>query len=149
MYDSRETRPPLEEGLHVCGCCSRACSPQGRCQDFDEYFSINRLPLSALAFVLRANPSEREEIPGRHLPQVIIEVPVTWWPLTAHIYSAEEAVSRLRKQESAIKRCSGNNKSNVADGSRGSHDSPQRLANRANVTQPALFRDNPVSCYEP
>lgn len=60
-------------------------SPQGRCQDFDEYFSINRLPLSALAFVLQANPSDREEILGRHLPQVIIEVPVTQRPLGAAI----------------------------------------------------------------
>lgn len=53
--------------------CKRVCSPQGMCQHFDEYFSINCLPLSAMAFVLQANPSEREEILGRHLPQVIIE----------------------------------------------------------------------------
>lgn len=70
----------------------KLASPQGRCQDFDEYFSINRLPLSALAFVLQANPSEREEILGRHLPQVIIEVPVTQRPLHTAIHSAEEAV---------------------------------------------------------
>lgn len=38
----------------------KPCTPQGRCQDFDEYFSINRPPLSAMAFVLQANPSERK-----------------------------------------------------------------------------------------
>lgn len=69
-------------GLRVCGSCKTVCSPQGRCQDFDEYFSINRLPLSALAFVLQANPSDCEEILGRHLPQVIIEVMVTQQPST-------------------------------------------------------------------
>lgn len=109
------------------------------CQDFDEYFSINRLPLSALAFVLQANPSEREEILGRHLPQVIIEVPVTQWPLHAAVHSAEEAVFRPLKQESAIKSCTHNNKSNVGDGERRREESPQRPANRTNVTLPALL----------
>lgn len=61
----------------------QSCS--GRCQHFDEYFSISRLPLSALAFVLWLNPSEHEEIVARHLPQVIIEVPVTQRPLRATI----------------------------------------------------------------
>lgn len=37
-------------------------------------------PLSALAFVLRANPSKREENLARHLPQVIIEVPAMQRP---------------------------------------------------------------------
>lgn len=32
-------------------------------------------------FVLQLNPSEHEEIVARHLPQVIIEVPVTQRPL--------------------------------------------------------------------
>lgn len=95
-------------------------SPQGRCQDFDEYFSISRLPLSALAFVLQANPSAREEILARHLPQVIItEVPVTQRPLHAVIHSAEEAVFRPHKQESAIKGYTRDNKSNVGEGGGG------------------------------
>lgn len=123
-------------GLYVCGSCKRTRSPQGRCQDFDEYFSISRFPLSALAFVLQANPSDCEEILGRHLPQVIIEVPVTQQPLHTAINSAEEAVFRPHKQESAIKSCTRNNKSNVGDGERWS---PQRLANRTNVTWPALL----------
>lgn len=88
--------------------------------------------------MLQANPSDREEILGRHLPQVIIEVPVTQWLLHTAIHSAEEAVFRPHKQESAIKSCIRNNKSNVGDGERRTDGSPQRLANRASVTWPAL-----------
>ncbi|KAK2837685.1 hypothetical protein Q5P01_014897 [Channa striata] len=97
-----------DSGLHVCG--------------------------SSLAFVLQANPSDREEILGRHLPQVIIEVPVTQRPLHTAIHSAEKAVFRPLKQESAIKSCTCNNKSNVGDGEWRRDESPQRLANRTNVT---------------
>lgn len=57
-------------------------SSSGRCQHFDEYFSISRLPLSALAFVLELNPCERDGILAPHLPQVITEVPVTPRPST-------------------------------------------------------------------
>ncbi|CAB1446782.1 unnamed protein product [Pleuronectes platessa] len=64
--------------------------------------------MDASRFVVPANPSDREEILGRHLPQVIMEVPVTQQPL----HSAEEALLRSRKQESAIKSCTRNNKSN-------------------------------------
>lgn len=85
--------------------------------------------------MLQANPSDCEEILGRHLPQVIIAVPVTQQPL----HSAEEALFRSHKQESAIKSCTRNNKSNVGDGERRRDESLQRLANRANVTQPALL----------
>lgn len=81
----------------------------------------------------------REEIPGRHLPQVIIEVPVTQQPLHTTIHSAEEAVSRPHKQESAIKSCTRNNKSYVGDEERRMDGSPQRLACRANVTWPTLL----------
>lgn len=89
--------------------------------------------------MLRANPSEREEILAQHLPQVIIEVPVTQRPLHTAIHSAEEAVFRPHKQESAIKSYTRDNKSNVGDGERRRDGSPQRLANRANVTQAALL----------
>lgn len=89
--------------------------------------------------MLQANPSDREEILGRHLPQVIIEVPVTQRPLHTAIHSAEEAVLRPHKQESAIKSCTRNNKGDVGDGERRRDGSPQRLANRANVTRPALL----------
>lgn len=85
--------------------------------------------------MLRANPSEREEIPGRRLPQVIIEVPVTQRPLR----SAEAAVSRPHKQGSAIKSCTRDNKSNVGDGRRRRDEGPRGPANRANVTQAALL----------
>lgn len=88
--------------------------------------------------MLRANPSEHEAILGRHLPQVIIEVPVTQRPLHAAIHSAEEAVFRPLKQESAIKSCTRNNKSNVGDVEWRRKDGPQRAANRANVTRAAL-----------
>lgn len=89
--------------------------------------------------MLQANPSDCEEILGRHLPQVIIEVMVTQRPLHTAIHSAEEAVFCPLKQESAFKSCTRNNKSNVGDGERRRNESPQRLANRANVTQPALL----------
>lgn len=89
--------------------------------------------------MLQPNPSDREEILGRHLPQVIIEVPVTQRPLCTAIHSAEEAVFRPHKQESAIKSYTRNNKSNVGDGERRRSESPQRPANRATVTLPALL----------
>lgn len=91
-------------------------SSSGRCQHFDEYFSISRLPLSGLAFVLQLNPSEHDGILARHLPQVIIEVPVTQQPVRTTGHSAEEAVFRPRKQESAIKSYTPHNKSVVGDG---------------------------------
>lgn len=91
-------------------------SSSGRCQRFDEYFSISRLPLSALAFVLQLNPSEHDGILARHLPQVITEVSVTRRPRRATVHSAEEALFRPRKQESAIKSYTPHNKSVVGDG---------------------------------
>lgn len=91
-------------------------SSSGRCQHFDEYFSISRLPLSALAFVLQLNPSEHDGILARHLPQVIIEVPVTQRPLRTTVHSADEAVFRPHKQESAIKSYTPHNTSMVGDG---------------------------------
>ena len=81
--------------------------PQGRCQDFDEYFSINHLPLSALAFCIAGPIRQDDEGEGEGRapcftppsPQVIIEVPVTpsWAAAQCtqlSICSAEEAVSR-------------------------------------------------------
>lgn len=127
-----------DRGVHVCHFSESARSPQGRCQHFDEYFSISRLPLSALAFVLWANPSEREEILARHLPQVITEVPATQRPLHTAIHSAEEAVFRPRKQESAIKSYTRHNKSNVGDAERRKDGSPPGQAG-ATVTQAALL----------
>lgn len=122
--------------LHVSGSCEKkreTGSPQGRCQDFDEYFSINRLPLSVLAFVLQANPSDREEILGRHLPQVIIEVPVS--------HFAEEAVfSASQNKNQQLKAALIPTKAmQVMEGGHGGYGSPRRLANRANVTQPGLL----------
>lgn len=91
-----------------------------------------------MAFVFQANPSEREEISGRHLPQVIIKVPVTRQSLHTAFHFAEEALSLPHKQKSAIKSCTSNNKGNLGDGRR-RNESPRRRANRTNVTQVALF----------
>lgn len=72
-----------------------------------------------MAFVLQTDPSGRQGILGQHLPQVIIEVPVTRRPLRAAVHFAEEAVFRPDKQESAIKSITPNNKSNVGYGEGG------------------------------
>lgn len=88
--------------------------------------------------MLQANPSGREEILGRHLPQVIIEVPVTQRPLRSAVHSAEEAVFKPHKQESAIKSYTHDNKSDVGDGESRRVGSPQRLTNSTDVTRPAL-----------
>jgi len=69
-----------------------------------------------------------------------MEVPVTQQPLQAAIHFAEEALFSLYKQESAIKSCTRINKNSAGDGRRRRRDeSPQRLADRAYVTQVTLF----------
>lgn len=59
-------------------------------------------------------------------------------PLHAAIHSAEEAVFRPRKQESAIKSYTSDNKSNVGDAERRKDGSPRGLAG-ATVTRAALL----------
>lgn len=109
---SKKMASGREASIRVCGSCKR--SPLSSGGDVSTLMNISLLTASHCQpwpFVLQTNPSEREEILGRHLPQVIIEVPVTQRPLHAAIHSAEEAVFRPRKQESAIKSCTRNNKS--------------------------------------